>query len=846
MRLLIDAKCLQTHSRNRGIGRYTDSLLRPLLPLLTAKGVEVVLLADRTMDAPALTEAGVPTIWLDSSGLDDMEGYPTLLHPRILGSKVDAVLNPSPFEWGTFPRYVDLPVPLFSISYDLIPLLFPDTYLNDKNYAKRYRRDAAAVAASEHVFAISECTRQDTIRLLEMPPERVTNIFAGVSGDFTPLNPQEKAHWAKTLKAKYGLESGSFLLYTAGEDWRKNLEGTIKGYARLSPALRAKHPLAIVCKLREGTAADLKALAQQCGVGSQVHFTGFVPDEMLRALYGSCRLFLFPSYYEGFGLPVVEAMACGAPVCVADNSSLREIVTDSARKFNPDNPADFAACLTRRLSDPAVLDAEAQGAPQAAKAFNWERSAHLMAEVLGSWQPTGPLRRNGAGGRSGNTGLLSLGVVTPLPPSRSGISDYVVDLAPAMARHADIVYLHDVRESAALTGLDVQPETLLPEIAPQCDALLYHMGNSAFHCGMYAHLRRFTGFTVLHDYNLTGMLWHIHQTNLPLGIRFTEELAHQYGATEAAQVEKRLRAKEWEIAKLPTHGYYGNRRIFSRSLGVVLHSEWAMAKAKADFGDLCPLLHMPMPMPLPAQSIPETKRAARQALKLPENHFLIAVPGFVHAVKRPFEILNAFAELLKKHPQALLMYCGSTEYLLEDLEGEIQRLGLKDKVRMTGYLTMDDFYRYIEAADLCINLRYPSNGETSASVLRIMAQGKPVIVTDIDSFADYPGEIVLKVPPPDKGNDTEATARLFIELADNPARLQALGDGCREYVANYHDPDIVAGNLVSFMQDVLATPEARLKLAADVVGRGAARAARAGAETERLLKRCHAALLGRE
>ncbi len=129
-----------------------------------------------------------------------------------------------------------------------------------------------------------------------------------------------------------------YFLYTGGVDFRKNMEGLIRAHGALAPALRARHQLVIVCRMNDHQREHYLAEARRCGSEDDVLLTGYVSDDTLHGLYEASRVFVFPSFYEGFGLPIVEAVACGAPVIASARSSLPEVTPSGEGLFDPESP----------------------------------------------------------------------------------------------------------------------------------------------------------------------------------------------------------------------------------------------------------------------------------------------------------------------------------------------------------------------------------------------------------------------------------------------------------------------------------------------------------------------------
>lgn len=800
MRVLVDLQPLQTHSKNRGIGRYTKDLLIALWPLLSAQGVELVPFADAQLPAPEWPE---PVALFDpgTSAKNSPEAV-LILETFLKTQQADWVFVPSPVDEGVTVDFARLPVRVATICYDLIPLIFAERYLPTPSDRASYEAAIKTIRTADAVFAISEATRTDTVRLLKRPPTSVHNIAAGASPFFTPLTDDEREHWSLQLRREFGLEPEGFVLYTGGDEWRKNMDGLIRGFAHLPAALRQRHKLVIACKLRPEVTAELTEVARKAGVAERVVLTNFVPDATLRALYGLCTLFTFPSRYEGFGLPIVEALGCGAPVCAADNSSLRELVPDPVHRYDAEDPSRIAACLEQLLSEPTQLARLRTEAPARAAQWSWEASAQRVAQVLLAPSPTPPLA---------SVALTRLEAprvahVSPLPPSRSGIADYSAELVPHLQSHLPLVSLPH----------DAHPD---PE---RFSALIRQMGNSEVHGPMYADLKRVAGVTVLHDYGLAGMLHFISHHRPEWGVRFDDELRHQGGAAFAAEVTAKLASGAWQLGELGERGVFVNRRIFTRSLGVIVHSQWAAAQARRDYGDLCPIRVVPHQMALPPAT--HTDRAAlRATLGLPNDALVLVAPGFLAETKRSVPLLDAFAALHARFPKSRLVYVGSAEFFPGgSLEPEIRRRGLEASVSVTGYVPLETLESYLRAADIGVALRYPFGGETSGSVLRLLAHGCPLVVTEIGSFAELPESVAVRVCPPTQGDETAELVAALTALAESPERRQTMGAAAHEWIARVCSPDACARQYTAFLEELAALPETRQKLAADAAARGVA------------------------
>ena len=189
----------------------------------------------------------------------------------------------------------------------------------------------------------------------------------------------------QAIRARAGI-NGPFVMYTGGPDRRKNINGLIRAWATLPPAVRAGHQLAVICNLNDGHRTLLRSLARECGMAAdELTLPGFVSDADLVGLYNLAKAFVFPSWHEGFGLPVLEAMACGTAVIAASTSSLPEVVGRNDALFDPTSSAAIASALERVLTDDGFrADLQAYGLRRA-RMFSWEATARRALDAFESF-----------------------------------------------------------------------------------------------------------------------------------------------------------------------------------------------------------------------------------------------------------------------------------------------------------------------------------------------------------------------------------------------------------------------------------------------------------------------------
>jgi glycosyltransferase involved in cell wall biosynthesis len=537
MRIVIDMQGAQGDgSRHRGIGRYTLSLAKALIRnsgmheiFLVVNGCFPEAIASIRVVMDELLPQKNIRVWYPPSFLSNQEETDTwhrntaeLLREAFFASlKPDVVLVSSLFEgFGddvvTSIGVFSSAIPTSVILYDLIPLIHRDTYLNNPFVEAWYEQKIAHLLRSDMLLAISESSRQEAISYIGFSPDACVNISAAVEGQFYKKNIDSLCEQA--MRARYGL-SRQFIMYTGGIDYRKNVDGLIRAYARLPNSLRAEHQLAVVCSVQPNNRTMLMKLAKKVGLKSdELVLTGFVSDDDLLNLYNLCKMFVFPSWHEGFGLPALEAMSCGRAVIGANTSSLPEVIGKKEALFDPKSDEAIADKLIQVLTDDIFRSELEEHGLQQAKQFSWDISAQ---RAMAAFEHFHEKRMQQS---LSNTILLSrpkLAYLSPLPLEGSEISDYSAELLPELARFYDIdvIVMPDVIASPWMTAnCSVRTIDWFKMNSAQYDRVLYHFGNTEFHQHMFGLLADIPGVIVLHDFFLSGIISHMDSTDYDAGI----------------------------------------------------------------------------------------------------------------------------------------------------------------------------------------------------------------------------------------------------------------------------------------------------------------------------------------
>ena len=405
MRIAIDMQGAQTSSRFRGIGRYTMGLARAIARSAVQSGDQVFLVMNGRLGE------GIDVIREEFRGIVPDDSFKVWYAPgplawtspnahgrRAVAEKIwarfmeslspDAVLcctlfdNPGE-ELIAAPSLLPAAVQTCAIVHDFIPLHQPKVHLSAPGTAEWYDSRLAELSAVGKMFCNSEFVAKETRG--RFPEADVTAISTDTSEVFRPLTEEERAlgPLPGTLPVAGRFDGRPFILYAGGTDGRKNLKTLISAYGRLAPEVRDAHQLAIVCGSHPETHRRVARMAEKADIpGKDIILLGYLTDEEMRRLYGSCVLFAFPSLDEGFGLPVLEAMRCGAPVIASNRTSIPEVVGLLEALFDPEDADGLARKLTQALTDGAFRQRLAAHSAVQQGRFSWDASARLLLERL--------------------------------------------------------------------------------------------------------------------------------------------------------------------------------------------------------------------------------------------------------------------------------------------------------------------------------------------------------------------------------------------------------------------------------------------------------------------------------
>ncbi|HMC05696.1 MAG TPA: glycosyltransferase [Actinomycetota bacterium] len=757
--LILDLQALQSpHHRDRGIGRWSFEFTRALCD--AHPDLVGAILLNPALPEPDDLGALAATGKVHRAGEVDLSS-----------GRIYHVLSPfeldEPLARVWPPTGAGNPMRLVVTLYDLIPEVFASQYLADPGQRRRYRARLELVRAADRVLAISAASRDEAIARLGLDAARVTTIGAGISSSFRrPASRGEAA--AEARRGMVRLED-PFIFSVGGEDDRKNVEGLLKAFALLPPDLRAAHQLVVAFGMTEGYRRHLEGLARRLGIARRFYLPGYIDDPTLIAAYQSTDLFVFPSHYEGYGLPVAEAMACGALV-VSSNISASAAFTAPEGQFDPADPADMAATMERALTDRATHLAlrRASERPPPTWGQAAEAAVKVYRELLAS--PPPPARSRGRR-------RLRVAFVTPLPPQGSGVATYSYRLLEALAPYCEVDAFVDALEGGlealpspprAPAGIPVYAVEHLERVEAArggYDALVYAIGNSEFHTGALGLARKRPGVVLAHDVRLAQLYAFAahHGTLAPDTFRGIHHALYP----DAPQPPDPLLVAPATLNSLP-EPMAGE--LVGTSLTFLTTSEFAAGLARRDARpeDLSRVGVLPHALRLlPGRAEPAER--------------VVASFGVVNPTKATGALLDAFAIVREARPDARLRLVGSGSP--EDLAGVRSRaedLGIGGAVTMTGKVDDAAWDHHLSETMVAVQLRASTNGEFSGAVAEALAAGIPTIVTALGSAAELPDDAAVKLPT---GATPADLAAEILGLLDDAARRKGLSEGARAYAA---------------------------------------------------------------
>ncbi|MBN1888127.1 MAG: glycosyltransferase [Thermoflexales bacterium] len=761
MRIGIDLRPLQLDAyKERGIGTHLRNWIQAAQGL--ASPAEYRLLFDPALPAPRL-HLSSPLWQLHPIGLpfSPPEMPITALHidpdsELVFDSAMEAFLIEAGIElfhatytlmWEAFSARRLYRTRWVATFYDLIPLAFYDEYLGGLGERGRqsFAQRLSAAVYAQRVQTISRASQADLVKTSRLDPDKIDVIYGGVDPSFAPLGAAE----VEKQLADTGIHA-PYLFSVVGFHHTKNMRRTLEAYHLLPDALRQAFSLVIRCPLSQADRALLQDWLNELNIQDRVKLLPHVTQPQLVALYNGAALLLHPSLYEGFGLPVLEAMRCGTPVVTSITSSMPEIAGSAAELVDPYQASDIARGIARVLGSPSLqAELRERGLAQAAP-FTWERTAAAVLEsyAKAAEAPLYTLERVFPASFRPSARRLRLAFWTPLNPRPSGVSDYSEHLIAELGKHADVDIFVDGYQLANLPLFDSFPTfdakayPALHSHSPY-DMNLYQVGNNPLHRYMYTPILTQPGIITLHDFYIYHFIHAALMTN-----GHAEKFWQEVTCCEGSDLARKAQV-DYMMGKLDDYLLPLNKHIVQSSRGVVAHSQWSIDRVK-QYPGAPPARVIHFGLPLLEDDGGRFGQLVRRLLGLPSDGFIFGVFGNIHRVKRMPVVFEVFARLHNLHPNTALFIMGpvdgSAAEAIEPWQRNPRQARAQGIYLYLNYASYELMLMAMQAVDAGINLRYPTAGETSGTLSMLLGQGKPSLVSEVGSFVEYPDACCPKVP----------------------------------------------------------------------------------------------------
>jgi len=713
MKILFDMRVVQ-FAQNRGIGNYSINLIETLVK--NNPEIEFEYLIDTDLAPLPSNAPPARLVFLDHLEYLDRTydvffnmGFFSVLKIEDMGSYI------VPTEIRQRSRLV------VGIVYDLIPLVFKDNYLLNEIIKRRYLACLESANAMDHLFCISEATKEDLLRYSRIHDNRATVI-----------NGAGKTR-AASLTTGYDFRARTnTLVYIGGDDYRKNLVRAAESFALAYSRNRIPTDslFYIVCNVSEATKASITNVAKAYRAEDRILVPGYLPDETLSALVQSAKATVFPSLYEGLGMPVLESYSLGTPAFAGDNSSLREVTHPECR-FDASDIEATASAYAEALSNRALCEKSMAFGEEILSRFSWQRTEKTIyrkiCDLLAAEQKF--------------TQFNKVAICTSLPPDENGVAVFT---AATFGKYPDRYCFFSASERfkamAELGKLSPEdPATVFPlgravsdKYLAAARAQIYVIGNNDFSMTVLEEALKWKDskiprYAYFHDGNYTMALHHY------LGFDF-----HKMKALLLAAYPERR--DEWTGAKSIDDILDYDIPCFSPMLmltqidKVIVTTEKSKECLLDDVQGKIRVSVDVLPLPIERIAVNAPKRY------FDDDTFVIGHFGYPSQFKQ-LDLLAKAVRIAKKKRKCALLLAG-----YGDLGGIAEDSRLGSSVRVVSGPSREELYAAMAGADVAVQLRYPFKGESSGSIHELLGLGKRAITTRgfIDSDIS---DLIMEVDP---------------------------------------------------------------------------------------------------
>ena len=372
--------------------------------------------------------------------------------------------------------------------------------------------------------------------------------------------------------------------------------------------------------------------------------------------------------------------------------------------------------------------------------------------------------------------------LSPLPPQRSGIALYSHSLVKGLRPHLEIdLYCDEAELDLELKDqFAVYPLSAFPKQHQRYDEAIYHLGNnSLFHKEIYKLAWSFPGTIVLHDYNLSAFMHEAFYLQADWQL-YDEALVNPNGDSDRKTSHGFIPGLRRHLGRSPM-----SHAIVNRSRKVIVHHRWVRNQFPAsEHIHVIPLFAKISGQPTQAQI-----NSFKRKFLIKDSHFIIACVGFMNTNKLPQLQVDVVTKLLAQGYPVHLLFAGETAPDVRRLQSEVESSEHREQITFTGYLDETDYFTAIFAADIIINLRNPSMGEASATLMHALAAGKPAIISDSNQYKEFPDKVCWKLTHDE--NEAQLLYEYLAFLLSNRNVREAISNNSADYVKNVLSLDLV-------------------------------------------------------
>jgi glycosyltransferase involved in cell wall biosynthesis len=766
MNILIDGQTLHIPEINRGIGTYFKEMIEAMLRndfvntfYITVDDEEklscfspfaqnkLIILVNTSFN---------PTSLLNLDREVAKSKYSNLISLYSKNNEIDVYWNPNPQMDNTILPIRNINIKYVATIYDLIPYVMKDIYFSSwpEIIQKEYLDKIKILKDYDHLFPISNSTKEDITKILDISDTKQTVTFCGVNKKFKPY-PFPKI-----------VTDEQYILYLGGFDPRKNMFKAIDAFALFMKEYnseRIAYKLYLVCIIGEEAKYELISYAKKKRIKKNLVLTGFLSKKELLKIYQKAQCFFFPSLYEGFGLPILEALSSGLPVACADNSSLPEVAKEFAHYFNANDINAMAISLKKALKEGMNLESRLKRHFYAS-VYTWENPANILLSKILSFQKKEAISKS-----------KKIAWVSPFPPQRSGISNYSKILLLAMKDDIEVdIYYDNIKPEKEL--IDIFRAFPLKKLANNFndyDEVIYHLGNnSEFHTNIYKYAWNYPSTVVIHDWNMHPFMQHSFLNSKDSV--YYDDAMKVYGEEGDKELELTHKRGYPNIERFPM-----SDAIVKKSKRVIVHHQWV----KEQFINKSNVEVIPLFSHIEETPVKNDIINFKNNYHISKNEYIISVFGEINSNKLPEVIIESIKTLLDNGYPIKLIFAGKiqkdTQYLFNLLEETIY----KENIIATDYLEKNKYFSCLYASDLIINLRNPSMGEASLTLTEALYAGKAVIIGDLNQYKEFPDEMLAgKIIY--NGNEVSKIVDIIKNTLENKVKKERVQEHAKNYSNN--------------------------------------------------------------